>query len=151
MTAILSVLKIKWVRIALLAILVVGLVWFIGDKVRDNIFQKGYQQGIQYQVQVQMRALQDAQKKFDALQASADKSRADLNNQISNLSQANKELKNELAQKERETDKERINYAKTNSGAMSCFGPRDDGLRIINKSFPSSLTRAVQSSSKGTN
>ena len=108
------------------------------DRVHDSIYDQGYEAGVQKQSQVYQQNQAKLTQEFDVLQAKADADRKALNNQIAALSQSNKDLEEKLAAKKKEQTTEVINYAKTSSGSMSCFAPNDDGLRIINKSFPTS-------------
>lgn len=104
----------------------------------NNIRESGYKDGVAYQTQVYQAAQAKAKQDFDVLQKRADEERALLNTQINNLSKNNAQLKADLEKKKQTINEDTTNYAKTNSGSMSCFAPNDDGLFIINKSFPSS-------------
>jgi hypothetical protein len=126
----------KWVRSAILIIASVIVLYLCAASIRDSIYQEGYGAGIAYQVQVDKNNQAKAKQQFDVLQAQADKDRTDLNKQITSLSATNKDLREQLDKKERKTNQEKTDYAKTSAGSMSCFAPRDDGLRIINESFP---------------
>lgn len=107
---------------------------FAYNKIRES----GYKDGVAYQTQVYQAAQAKAKQDFDVLQKRADEERALLNTQINNLSKNNAQLKADLEKKKQTINEDTTNYAKTNSGSMSCFAPNDDGLFIINKSFPSS-------------
>lgn len=126
----------KWVRSGLLIIASVIVLYLCAASIRDSIYQEGYSDGIAYQVQVDKNNQAKAKQQFDVLQAQADKDRTDLNKQITSLSATNKDLREQLDKKERKANQEKTDYAKTSAGSMSCFAPRDDGLRIINESFP---------------
>lgn len=126
----------KWVRSVILIIASVIVLYLCAASIRDSIYQEGYDAGIAYQVQVDKNNQAKAKQQFDVLQAQADKDRTDLNKQITSLSATNKDLREQLDKKERKTNQEKTDYAKTSAGSMSCFAPRDDGLRIINESFP---------------
>lgn len=104
----------------------------------NKIHESGYKDGVAYQTQVYQAAQAKAKQDFDVLQKRADEERALLNTQINNLSKNNAQLKADLEKKKQTINEDTTNYAKTNSGSMSCFAPNDDGLFIINKSFPSS-------------
>ena len=142
MTAFLSLLatifKSKWVRYGALIITIVGALYIGADRMRDSIYQEGYTAGIAYQTQVDQQQHAKAQQQFDILQAKADEERTALNKQINSLTLKNADLITQLNKKENKNTQERANYAKTPAGSMSCFAPNDDGLRIINESFPAS-------------
>lgn len=104
----------------------------------NKIHEFGYKDGVAYQTQLYQAAQAKAKQDFDVLQKRADEERALLNTQINNLSKNNAQLKADLEKKKQTINEDTTNYAKTNSGSMSCFAPNDDGLFIINKSFPSS-------------
>lgn len=104
----------------------------------NKIHESGYKDGVDYQTQLYQAAQAKAKQDFDVLQKRADEERALLNTQINNLSKNNAQLKADLEKKKQTINEDTTNYAKTNSGSMSCFAPNDDGLFIINKSFPSS-------------
>ncbi|WAX24729.1 hypothetical protein [Escherichia phage vB_EcoM_DE16] len=104
----------------------------------NKIYESGYKDGVAYQTQLYQAAQAKAKQDFDVLQKRADEERALLNTQINNLSKNNAQLKADLEKKKQTINEDTTNYAKTNSGSMSCFAPNDDGLFIINKSFPSS-------------
>lgn len=104
----------------------------------NKIHESGYKDGVAYQTQLYQAAQAKAKQDFDVLQKRADEERALLNTQINNLSKNNAQLKADLEKKKQTINEDTTNYAKTNSGSMSCFAPNDDGLFIINKSFPSS-------------
>ncbi len=141
----------KWIRNSILITAFLGLLYICAANIRDNIYQQGYDAGVTHQTEVQLQVQVKAKQQFDVLQANADKDRTDLNQQISNLSKNNLLLKAQLEEKERKTNQEKIDYAKTSAGTMSCFAPRDNGLLIINNSFPTNPSRSMQSSSDGTN
>ena len=121
----------------LLGLFVVIALWFAGNFIYNKIREAGYEAGVAYQTQVYVAAQAKAKQEFDVLQKKADEDRALLNQQITNLSKNNAALKADLEKKKQSVNEETTNYAKTNSGSMSCFAPNDDGLFIINKSFPS--------------
>ncbi|EKQ5213293.1 hypothetical protein P5Q58_001220 [Escherichia coli] len=104
----------------------------------NKIHESGYKDGVAYQTQLYQAAQAKAKQDFDVLQKRADEERALLNTQINNLSKNNAQLKADLEKKKQMINEDTTNYAKTNSGSMPCFAPNDDGLFIINKSFPSS-------------
>lgn len=104
----------------------------------NKIHESGYKDGVAYQTQLYQAAQAKAKQDFDVLQKRADEERALLNTQINNLSKNNAQLKADLEKKKQTINEDTTSYAKTNSGSMSCFAPNDDGLFIINKSFPSS-------------
>ena len=155
MTTILSLLatvfKNKWVRSGILVLASVIVLYICAANIRDSIYQEGYNSGVAYQVQVDTNNQAKAKQQFDVLQAKADKDRADLNNQITSLSTTNQTLRDQLTKKEAKTNQEKIDYAKTSAGTMSCFAPRDNGLLIINNSFPTNIARPVQSGSNDAN
>lgn len=121
----------------LIGLVVVVVLWFAGNFIYNQIREAGYEAGVAYQTQVYVAAQAKAKQEFDVLQKKADEDRALLNQQITNLSKNNAALKADLEKKKHAVNEETTNYAKTNSGSMSCFAPNDDGLFIINKSFPS--------------
>lgn len=121
----------------LIGFILAVVIYFAGDFIYGRIHKAGYDAGVAYQTQVYQTAQAKAKQEFDVLQAQADKERSDLNKQIQSLSDQNKALKEDLAKKKKEIQQEKTDYAKTTGGSMSCFGPNDDGLFIINKSFPS--------------
>ncbi|QHR76133.1 Rz-like spanin [Escherichia phage anhysbys] len=125
-------LKTKTVLSFVLIVILAGM--FAYNKIRES----GYKDGVAYQTQVYQAAQAKAKQDFDVLQKRADEERALLNTQINNLSKNNAQLKADLEKKKQTINEDTTNYAKTNSGSMSCFAPNDDGLFIINKSFPSS-------------
>lgn len=118
-------------------VLIVGLI-LAGMFAYNKIHESGYKDGVAYQTQLYQAAQAKAKQDFDVLQKRADEERALLNTQINNLSKNNAQLKADLEKKKQTINEDTTNYAKTNSGSMSCFAPNDDGLFIINKSFPSS-------------
>ena len=125
-------LKTKTVLSFVLIVVLILAGMFAYNKIRES----GYKDGVAYQTQVYQAA--QAKAKQDVLQKRADEERALLNTQINNLSKNNAQLKADLEKKKQTINEDTTNYAKTNSGSMSCFAPNDDGLFIINKSFPSS-------------
>lgn len=141
----------KWVRNGILIAAFLGVLYICAASIRDNIYQEGYSAGVAHQEQVELQVQVKAKQEWDVLQATADKDRASLNQQIATLSKNNQALKSQLADKERKTNQEKIDYAKTSAGTMSCFAPNDSGLFIINNSFPSYPDRPVQSGSDGAN
>lgn len=116
----------------------------------SRVYNNGYDSGIAHQIATDKKEKEEAQNQFNILQTKADGERAALNKKITALTKNNSELKAQLTVKERKTDQERIDYAKTTAGTMSCFAPNDSGLFIINNSFPS-VSGSVQSNSNGTN
>lgn len=127
-------LKTKTVLSFVLIVVLILAGMFAYNKIRES----GYKDGVAYQMQVYQAAQAKAKQDFDVLQKRADEERALLNTQINNLSKNNAQLKADLEKKKQTINEDTTNYAKTNSGSMSCFAPNDDGLFIINKSFPSS-------------
>lgn len=127
-------LKTKAVLSFVLIVVLILTGMFAYNKIRES----GYKDGVTYQTQVYQAAQAKAKQDFDVLQKRADEERALLNTQINNLSKNNAQLKADLEKKKQTINEDTTNYAKTNSGSMSCFAPNDDGLFIINKSFPSS-------------
>ncbi|AFU62716.1 Rz-like spanin [Escherichia phage tuntematon] len=127
-------LKTKTVLSFVLIVVLILAGMFAYNKIRES----GYKDGVAYQTQVYQAAQAKAKQDFDVLQKRADEERALLNTQINNLSKNNAQLKADLEKKKQTINEDTTNYAKTNSGSMSCFAPNDDGLFIINKSFPSS-------------
>ena len=126
-------LKTKTVLSFVLIVVLILAGMFAYNKIRES----GYKDGVAYQTQVYQAAQAKAKQDFDVLQKRADEERALLNTQINNLSKNNAQLKADLEKKKQTINEDTTNYAKTNSGSMSCFAPNDDGLFIINKSFPS--------------
>ncbi|HBC8515179.1 TPA: hypothetical protein KE196_003730 [Escherichia coli] len=118
-------------------VLIVVLI-FAGMFAYNKIRESGYKDGVAYQTQLYQAAQAKAKQDFNVLQKRADEERALLNTQINSLSKNNAQLKADLEKKKQMINEDTTNYAKTNSGSMSCFAPNDDGLFIINKSFPSS-------------
>lgn len=141
----------KWVRNGILIAALLGVLYICAASIRDNIYTEGYNAGVAHQTQVELQTQVKAKQQFDVLQAKADEDRTNLNKQISNLAQSNQALKAALAEKEKKTNQEKIDYAKTSAGSMSCFAPHDNGLLIINDSFPTYPARPVQSGSNGAN
>lgn len=127
-------LKTKTVLSFVLIVVLILAGMFAYNKIRES----GYKDGVAYQTQVYQAAQAKAKQDFDVLQKRADEERSLLNTQINNLSKNNAQLKADLEKKKQTINEDTTNYAKTNSGSMSCFAPNDDGLFIINKSFPSS-------------
>lgn len=127
-------LKTKTVLSFVLIVVLILAGMFAYNKIRES----GYKDGVAYQTQVYQAAQAKAKQDFDVLQKRADEERALLNTQINNLSKNNAQLKADLEKKKQTINEDTTNYAKTNSGSMSCFAHNDDGLFIINKSFPSS-------------
>lgn len=127
-------LKTKTVLSFVLIVVLILAGMFAYNKIRES----GYKDGVAYQTQVYQAAQAKAKQDFDVLQKRADEERALLNTQINNLSKNNAQLKADLEKKKQTINEDTTNYAKTNSGSMSCFAPNDDGLFIINKSFPRS-------------
>lgn len=127
-------LKTKTVLSFVLIVVLILAGMFAYNKIRES----GYKDGVAYQTQVYQAAQAKAKQDFDVLQKRADEERALLNTQINNLSKNSAQLKADLEKKKQTINEDTTNYAKTNSGSMSCFAPNDDGLFIINKSFPSS-------------
>jgi len=143
MTAILSLMatifKSKWARYGVLILALLCGLYVGADRVRDSIYQQGFNAGVAKQEQVYVQTQAKAKQQFDVLQAQADQDRQTLNNKIASLSSANADLKKQLKEKETKINQEKTDYAKTSAGSMSCFAPRDDGLRIINNSFPTNF------------
>lgn len=137
MTLLTTMFQSKWCRYGLLILAVLIGLWVGASKVKESIYQQGYSAGIAYQTQVYTQNQVKAQQQFDVLQAKADQDRTNLNKQITSLSTVNADLQKKLADKEKKSNQEKIDYAKTSAGSMSCFAPRDNGLFIINNSFPS--------------
>lgn len=132
MANILTLLQNKWVVRFILAVIII----IAALSIRNYIYTTGYDDGIAYQKQVQVNAQAKAKQEFDVVQKKADDERATLNAQIASLNKANTELRDSLAKKNQKTNQEATDYAKTTTGSMSCFAPDDNGLRIINDSFP---------------
>ncbi|BDU12537.1 hypothetical protein [Escherichia phage phiWec186] len=128
------ILKSKWFYVILLLVALLAGLYFGGKALYDN----GYTAGEQHQVTIYQQQQAKAKQDFDVLQKKADDERLALNNQIASLSAKNAQLRKDLANKEKKINEEKTNYAKTTTGSMSCFGPNDDGLRILNKSLPDS-------------
>lgn len=145
MTTILNLITIafknKWIRNSLLILVSIVVFYFCALSLRDKVFQQGYNAGISYQTQVNTDEKARAKQEFDILQAKADKERADLNKEIETLSENNRSIKKDLSDKQYKINQERIDYAKNPANTMSCFAPRDNGVLIINKSFPSNTYR----------
>lgn len=146
-----TIFKNKWVRGGIIILASVIVLYICAASIRDSIYQEGYVAGVAHQVEVQTINQGKAKQQFDVLQAKADEDRANLNKEISSLSASNKALRDQLAKKVRKTNEETTNYAKTSAGSMSCFAPSDNGLLIINESFPAYFDRPMQSSSNGAN
>lgn len=138
MMTIMNIVKNRYFLYILGALIIIIGVYFLVNKVHDNIYNSGYQDGISYQKGVYQQDQAKLQQQFDLKQNQVDVERNKLNTQIANLSEQNKELQTKLSKKQTEIKTEVINYAKSNSGSMSCFAPNDNGLLIINKSFPAS-------------
>lgn len=136
MTLLMTMFQNKWLRYGVLILFVLIGLWIGASRVKDNIYHNGYNAGVAYQTQVYQQNQVKAQQQFDVLQAKADQDRTNLNKQITSLSTLNADLQKKLAEKEKKTNQEKIDYAKTPAGSMSCFAPRDNGLFIINNSFP---------------
>ena len=121
--------------VIIVALLIGG--YFIVSSTYKNVYNKGYQAGVAYQQQQTAIQQAKAQQQFDMLQKKADEDRLSLNNKILELQKDKLDREKQLAQKQNTVNQEKIDYAKGNAGNMSCFAPDDNGLRIINKSFPS--------------
>lgn len=121
----------KWL---ILILLLVGSIYVGASRIYANGVEAGMHKQEAITLQLQVKAKQE----FDILQALADKDRDNLNTQIQELIKEKSLLKSKLEEKNSQINKESVDYAKTTTGSMSCFAPNDDGLRIINKSFPDS-------------
>lgn len=102
-----------------------------------HIYEKGYNAGVAYQTEVYIKQQEKAKALLAEQQKAADKERAELNNQIANLSNKADDLQKALDDKNSKTQNKVRDYEKSTSGNLSCFAPDDDGMRIINESFPS--------------
>ena len=138
LTMLINLLKNKWVRYFVLIIALFGGLYVGLNKLHDDVYAQGYNAGIAKQEQILQQNQIKAKQQFDILQAKADSERSKLNEKIHSLTKQRNDLLTQLDKKSNNITQERIDYAKTSSGAMSCFSPNDDGLRIINNSFPAS-------------
>lgn len=133
-----NLLKNKWVRYFVLIIALFGGLYVGLNKLHDDVYAQGYNAGVAKQEQILQQNQIKAKQQFDILQAKADSERSKLNEKIHSLTKEKNDLLIQLDKKSNNITQERIDYAKTSSGTMSCFSPNDDGLRIINNSFPAS-------------
>lgn len=133
-----NLLKNKWVRYFVLIIALFSGLYIGLNKLHDDVYTQGYNAGVAKQEQTLQQNQIKAKQQFDILQAKADSERSKLNEKIHSLTKERNDLLTQLDKKSNNITQERIDYAKTSSGTMSCFSPNDDGLRIINNSFPAS-------------
>lgn len=127
-----TILSSKYFHIILVVALICCGLYF-GSK---QVYDTGYTAGVTYQTTIFQQQQAKAKQEFDVLQVKADQERSELNKQIQSLSEQNAKLKKDLENKKKEIQQETKDYAKTTGGSMSCFSPNDDGMFIINKSFP---------------
>lgn len=132
LTVFLTMLKEKWTKWLVIALFIIGALYVGANKV----YNRGFDAGVAKQEAVQLQIQKQAEKDFKVLQAKADADRKTLNAKIDKLLAEKRSLKLKLDKKSLNIYQESVDYAKTNAGTLSCFAPRDDGLLIINKSFP---------------
>jgi len=126
----------KMIRYIVIGTILLLVIIFSAIHIKNSIYEDGYNAGVAKEQQAQVIQQAKAKQAFDTLQAKVDADRSQLNNTIAKLSDDAKILKEKLSQKETELQQEKKEYAKTTTGSMSCFAPDDNGLHIINKSFP---------------
>lgn len=141
MATLIGLLKNKFVLGGIGVLAFIAIFYFGAKTIHDNIYESGVAYGKDQERQAYIAQQAKAKQEFDKLQSQADKDRQDLNKTISDLNKTNAELKKQLTVKQQNTKIQVKDYAKTNSGSMSCFAPNDDGLLIINKSFPTRIDR----------
>lgn len=124
------------IRYIVIGTILLLVIIFSAIHIKNSIYEDGYNAGVAKEQQAQVIQQAKAKQAFDTLQAKVDADRSQLNNTIAKLSDDAKILKEKLSQKETELQQEKKEYAKTITGSMSCFAPDDNGLHIINKSFP---------------
>jgi membrane-bound lytic murein transglycosylase B len=124
------------IRYIVIGTILLLVIIFSAIHIKNSIYEDGYNAGVAKEQQAQVIQQAKAKQAFDTLQAKVDADRSQLNNTIAKLSDDAKILKEKLSQKETELQQEKKEYAKTTTGSMSCFAPDDNGLHIINKSFP---------------
>ncbi|XKX17547.1 Rz-like spanin [Klebsiella phage phi1_175008] len=128
----------KTIRYLVIGVILLLVIVFGAIHIKNSIYEDGYNAGVAKEQQTQQIQQAKARQDFDTLQAKADADRSELNNKIAKLSTDTEILKEQLSKKETELQQEAKEYAKTTTGSMSCFAPNDNGLHIINKSFPTS-------------
>lgn len=132
-----SLLSNKWVIYGAIALLLLTGAYFIIQYNNTQQFDRGFSAGessAQIKNQIQQTKARQA---YDKLQADADAERLRLNNEILSLKQQRDVVQKKLDEKKNKSNEELINYGKINSSNLSCFAPNDNGMRIINDSFPS--------------
>lgn len=127
------------IRYIVIGTILLLVILFSAIHIKNSIYEDGYNAGVVKEQQAQVIQQAKAKQAFDTLQAKVDADRSQLNNTIAKLSDDAKTLKEKLSQKETELQQEKKEYAKTTTGSMSCFAPDDNGLHIINKSFPTNF------------
>ena len=103
----------------------------------NSVYNKGMVSGENKAKVAYEAKTEKANKDFQKLLSQANSDRASLNSQISSLKDDNSSLQTKLSSENEETQNSVNNYEKTNTSANSvCIPSGDDGLRLINKSFP---------------
>ena len=133
-TALLSLIKNKYFLIAVLAVCLV----ISGAITYKTIYKSGYNQGIVYQESIYQKAKDAKDAEDKAQQVKVDSERATLNTEISDLKDKLTAAQTTNSSK-KQTIQDQVNqYAKSNKTVTSvCIPSGDNGLHILNQSFPS--------------
>ena len=133
LTLLLSIVKNKYFLITVLCVVLI----LSGMGGYSLIYKSGYTAGANATNQSLVKAQDKAKENEKIQQESADKDRTTLNNQILGLKNDVAKAKQDAATKQASLEQEINNYAKNNKGSSDvCIPANDDGLRLINESFP---------------
>lgn len=128
----------KWVIYGAIILSVLVGAYFVIQHNNTQQYNRGFTAGeSSAQIKNEMQQTK-AKQQYDKLQTDADTERLKLNKEIASLKQQRDVVQKKLDEKKNKSTQELLNYGKINTSNLSCFGPNDDGLRIINDSFPSS-------------
>lgn len=133
LTLLLSIVKNKYFLITVLCVALI----LSGMGGYSLIYKSGYTAGVNATNQSLVKVQEKAKENEKLQQESADKDRTTLNNQIVGLKNDVAKAKQDSATKQASLEQEINNYAKNNKGSSDvCIPANDDGLRLINESFP---------------
>ena len=116
---------------------IILLIFIAGASSFNAIYNKGVKSGENIAKVAYEKQVDKANKDFQKIQAQAEADRSSLNSQISSLKDSNSSLEAKLASENDNIQSSVNNYEKTTTSASAvCIPANDDGLRLINKSFP---------------
>lgn len=116
---------------------IILLIFITGASSFNAVYNKGVKSGENIQKIAYQKQLEKANQDFQKLQVKVNSDREILNSQISSLKDSNSALEAKLASENDSIQNSVNNYEKTNTSANNvCIPANDDGLRLINRSFP---------------